>query len=200
MNVAVFIYDNVEAIDFIGPHSVFYFANKTTKSNIFNFFTFSGKKGLISTQSGLNVVAEYSIEDAKRKEIEILIIPGGSGSRNLIYNDEILNELKSVINKSKVVLSVCTGALILTKLGLVSHKNITSHRNVVELIQLLDNSVEVDTDATVIKTDKIYTTAGVCTGIDGALEVLKEYVNMNVIDEIRKDLYYIGGENVRSNF
>lgn len=159
---------------------------------MFNIFTFSKDKGTIMTQSGLEIEANYSIEDVKNKEIEILVLPGGSGSRSLIYNDEIVRDLKYIIDKSKRVLSVCTGALILTKLGLVSHKKIATHRNVLELIQSLDNSVEVDTDVSVIKIDRIYTTAGVCTGIDGALEVLKEYVNEDAIYKIEQDLYYIG--------
>ncbi|WP_455716363.1 DJ-1/PfpI family protein [Anaerosporobacter sp.] len=191
MNVSFFIYDNVESIDFIGPHSVFYFANKTTKSNLFELFTFSKDKGSITTQSGLNIETNYSIADIKKKEIEVLVLPGGSGSRSLIYNDELLKELNCIINNSKLVLSVCTGALLLTKLGLVSNMRIATHRNVIELIHSLDNSVKVDTGVSVIKRDNIYTTAGVCTGIDGALEVLKEYVNEDVIHEIENNLYYI---------
>lgn len=192
MNIAFFIYDNVESIDFIGPHSVFYFANKTIKSNIFELFTFSCKKGLITTQSGLNVEANYTAEEVKDKDIEILVLPGGSGSRSIIYNDKILNDLRCIINNSKLVLSVCTGALFLSKLGMISHSKIASHRNVVDLLREIDSTIQVDTDVSVIKTNKIYTTAGVCTGINGALEVLKEYINEEAIYEIEKDLYYIG--------
>ena len=99
-NVGIFIFDLVEVLDFSGPYEVFSSARLTKKSTsfiqntpkAFNVFTFSEKKKYISASGGLKVKSDFIFKNCP--VLDILIIPGGIGTRKLLKNKKILNWLK----------------------------------------------------------------------------------------------------------
>ncbi len=122
-NVGIFIFDSVEVLDFSGPYEVFSSARLTKKSSAliqklphaFNVFTFSEKKKYISASGGLKVKSDFIFKNCPL--LDVLVIPGGIGTRKLLDNKRVLNWLR--LNKNvDIVASGCTGSLLLAKAGL----------------------------------------------------------------------------------
>ena len=139
-NVGIFIFDLVEVLDFSGPYEVFSSARLTKistssiqkKPQAFNVFTFSEKKKYISASGGLKVNSDFILKNCPA--LDILIVPGGIGTRKLLENKKILNWLRLKKNVD-IVASVCTGSLLLAKAGLLERKKATTHWGALKLLK-----------------------------------------------------------------
>ena len=193
-NVGIFIFDFVEVLDFSGPYEVFSSARLTKKSSAsiqkqpkaFNVFTFSEKKKYISASGGLVVKSDFTLKNCP--SLNILIIPGGIGTRKLLENKKILNWLKLKQNLD-IVASVCTGSLLLAKAGLLEGKRATTHWGAIKLLK------EISPSTVVIKKnkfvfDKYYTSAGVSTGIDMSLHIIENIFGKIIAKNTAKYIEY----------
>ena len=131
-NVGIFIFDLVEILDFSGPYEVFSSVRLSKKSTFsiqnlaqaFNVFTVSERKKLITTTGGLKVKSDFILKNCPT--LDILIIPGGIGTRKLLDNKNVLKWL--LLKKDiDIVASVCTGSLLLAKAGLLKERKATTH-------------------------------------------------------------------------
>ena len=137
MNVAIFLFNGVEILDFTGPYQVFCSVRKTkkvlNKKNIneiykspcpFNVFTVATNNKNIITSGGMEVKSNYNFFDFPK--FEILLIPGGKGTRELISNKKVLSWISNQ-RDTKLIVSVCTGSLLLAAAGLLKNKRATTH-------------------------------------------------------------------------
>jgi len=120
LNVGIYIFDDVEVLDFCGPYSVFSSANKLSREKYFNIFLASDNKEWITTQNGITVRADRFIGDLE--QADILAVPGGRGSRHDSAHEQICGFIKKKHDSLRYLLSVCTGALILARTGLLAGK------------------------------------------------------------------------------
>jgi len=171
-NVGILIFSDVEVLDFAGPYEVFSVASEMHEYKYFNVFTISENGELITTVNGLKVQPDYSFDS--HPDIDILVIPGGFGSRKLIKNEKVLNWVKRNYLKSKITCSVCSGALVLGKLGLLDNLNSTTHHQVTELLKEIAPLTNVDKEKRYIDNGKVMTSAGISAGIDLALHIVKK--------------------------
>jgi transcriptional regulator GlxA family with amidase domain len=116
-NVAILIFDEVEVLDFCGPFEVFSVTGRRDNSNPFNVYTVAEKGQPISARNHLSVNPSYTIQDCPQPDI--LLVPGGLGTRKEIHNSILINWIRSSSQKAELILSVCTGALLLAKAGLL---------------------------------------------------------------------------------
>ena len=171
-NVGIFIFSDVEVLDFAGPYEVFSVASEMHEYKYFNVFTISESGELIKTVNGLKVQPDYSFDS--HPDIDILIIPGGFGSRKLIKNEKVLNWVKKNYLKSTITCSVCSGALVLGKLGLLDNLSSTTHHQVTELLKEVAPLTNVDKGKRYIDNGKVMTSAGISAGIDLALHIVNK--------------------------
>lgn len=108
--IGMLLFDEVELLDFAGPFEVFSVAQLRQDIQAFNVVTL-GEKATIKTRNGLSVNTDYLIQDSP--PIDILLIPGGQGTRKELENDILMSWLKRKVMKTPLVLSVCTGALLI---------------------------------------------------------------------------------------
>src|SRR5262245_29013605 len=108
-NLAIVLFNNVEALDFCGPLEAFSVANRFVDPPAFDVFTVAEKPGPVVTHNGLSVNPRYVLHDAPQPQI--LLVPGGRGTRAEIHNATLLNWIKQTAEMCELVLSVCTGSL-----------------------------------------------------------------------------------------
>jgi transcriptional regulator GlxA family with amidase domain len=193
-NVGIFIFDLVEVLDFSGPYEVFSSARLTKKSTsfiqntpkAFNVFTFSEKKKYISASGGLKVKSDFIFKNCP--VLDILIIPGGIGTRKLLKNKKILNWLK-LKKKIDIIASVCTGSLLLAKAGLLEKKRATTHWGALKLLKKISPSTIVISKNKYVY-DKYYTSAGVATGIDMSLHIIENVHGKTIAKNTAKYIEY----------
>ena len=110
-NVAILVFEDVEVLDFCGPFEVFTVANRFTDPPAFHVFTVAEKPGPVLTRGGLSVNPHHRLADCPRPDL--LLVPGGQGTRREMHNTALTDWIKARSQEAELVLSVCTGALLL---------------------------------------------------------------------------------------
>src|SRR5262249_28264647 len=126
-NVAIVVYDGVEVLDFSGPSEVFASASGyggVPGVDAFNVYTVGATKSPVKSQGFVTVVPQYSIDDAPRPDI--IVIPGGQ-SRTLTDDARFMAWAKKAILESEVTLTVCSGAFVPARAGVLDGKPATTH-------------------------------------------------------------------------
>ncbi|MHC5063770.1 MAG: DJ-1/PfpI family protein [Planctomycetota bacterium] len=195
INVGIFIFPDVEVLDFAGPFEVFSRtrtqpgpeSRRSEETAPFRVFTFAKQAGSLMATGGLEVVARYGFEDMPAADI--LLIPGGFGSRALLEDIEFLDWLRDRAPRVKQLCSVCTGSLLLAKAGLLKGCKATTHWGALDLLESIDREVEVLRDQRVV-VDRVVSSAGVAAGIDMAFYLVEEYCGKEVADETAQYIEY----------
>jgi transcriptional regulator GlxA family with amidase domain len=180
--VGIFLYDGMMALDAIGPADVFGLANIMTRhedpsaSPHYDVCLVGPRKGLIKTGTGFRLAADLSVLDAD-PAFDTLVIPGGYDQRdaeNALAIPKVHAWLRRAARQSRRVASVCTGAMILANLGLLGGRRATTHWAFCDRLRADFPAVRVEPDSLWVKDGKIYTSAGITTGIDLALALVEE--------------------------
>jgi transcriptional regulator GlxA family with amidase domain len=180
--IGIFIYDGVMGLDVVGPADVFGLANimcrqeNPAASQQYDVCFVGSRKGPIRTGTGFRITAELSLQDAN-PSFDTLILPGGSEQRDaeaVLSNREVEAWLQRSARQSRRVASICTGATILARLGLLSGRRATTHWAFCDRLRADFPNVNVEPDSLWIKDGKIYTSAGITTGMDLALALVEE--------------------------
>jgi transcriptional regulator GlxA family with amidase domain len=170
-NVAIFMFDDVEVLDFAGPFEVFSVTSELNKDlRPFAVSTVAEYPGAVSARNGLSVNPHCTFSDCPRPDI--LIVPGGLGTRKLIDNSAVINWIEDCSQTAELVLSVCTGALLLAKAGLLEGLAATTHHGALDLLRELAPNTTVVENQRFVDNGKIITSGGIAAGIDMSLHVV----------------------------
>ncbi len=170
-NIGIFIFDNVEVLDFCGPFEVFSVASEINNFELFEVFTAAKTTEPILAVNGLSVNPKYSFQNAPH--IDILIISGGAGTRQVINDDETLNWINKVHLDTEYTASICTGARILGKLGYLDHKPYVTHHQAYEnLAEIAPLGIPIK-NKRFIQSGKIFTSGGISAGIDLSFHIVE---------------------------
>ena len=173
LNVGIFLFDKVELLDFAGPYEVFSVTSELNDRKLFRVFTVSSDGNEIKTVNGLKVVPDYSFDS--HPPIDVLIIPGGEGTKVEMNKPPILQWLQRNHENSQVIASVCSGALLLGKLGLLNHLESTTHHEAIGHLQEIAPQTTVNRQNRFISYGKVMTSAGISAGIDLSLHIVKKF-------------------------
>jgi transcriptional regulator GlxA family with amidase domain len=193
--VGILIFENVEVLDFAGPFEVFSRtrtvpgpeSRRSDDSAPFQVFTVAKTREPVTATGGLVVVPAFGFADAPR--IDLLVVPGGFGTRPLLQDEETLEWIRSTAAAAQRVTSVCTGALLLGKLGLLDGKRATTHWAALDLLESVAPAAKIDREQRVID-DGIVTSAGVASGIDMAFYIVESLCGQAVADETARYIEY----------
>jgi len=158
METAVLLFDDVNALDVVGPCEVL---SKIPDMVIKYVATEPGPK---KTDTQLKLTADYSISEILKSDI--ILIPGGQGIKSIIENEKIINWIRQIHKDTTWTASVCTGAMVLAIAGILRGLKATTHW--VKLPCLEDFGAKPQKERVVID-GKVITSAGVSAGIDMAL-------------------------------
>jgi len=194
-NAGILIFEGVEILDFAGPFEVFSrtrlvpgaASRRSEESAPFNVFTVAKSRAPIQTTGNLEVVPHHGFADAPR--IDLLLVPGGWGTRPLLDDRETLEWIRGAAATARLTTSVCTGSLLLAKIGLLAGRRATTHWAALDLLESLDAGVKVERALRVVD-DGIISSAGVASGIDMAFYVVETLFGKAVADETARYIEY----------
>ena len=200
LTVGILIFDDVEVLDFAGPFEVFSRtrtvagadSRRTEDSAPFEVFTVARTREMIAAIGGLKVTPAYAWSDAPA--IDILVVPGGFGTRALLQDEPTLAWIRETAARSKHVTSVCTGALLLAKLGLLQNRRATTHWAGLDLLATIDPTIRVQRKARFVH-DGVFTSAGVSAGIDMSFAVVEHLCGREVALETAHYIEYPWGKH-----
>ncbi|GAB3804337.1 hypothetical protein GCM10028819_35700 [Spirosoma humi] len=178
-NVAIFIHNGVEILDFSGPSEVF------ASTEGFNVYTVSLSKEPIVSQGFIRIIPNYSLEDCPAPDI--VVLPGGQ-TGPFIENKTLINWIKNSAEHAEIMLSVCTGAGLLAKAGLLDGKQATTFHSYIDPLQKATPKAKILRNTRFVDNGQVITTAGVSAGIDGALHVV---ARLKGVEVARQTAFYM---------
>ena len=193
LNVAFVIYNGVELLDLSGPMDVFVKANRIAPDS-YNSYTVAVEDGPIATEAGaVKITPRYTIHNNPRPDI--LIVPGtATQTLNTLYaNRDFVQWLKRQCGDSQLVMSVCTGAFLLGKSGVLDGKQATTHWFVLDAFQQEFPQTTAMQGVRFVEDGKFVTTAGISSGIDGALHLVEKTKSKQIADSVASAMQYRRG-------
>ena|SRR5688572_3582563 len=177
-NVAIFLYQGVELLDFAGPGEVFSAAD-------FNTYTMSVDGKALTSQGFVKIQPEFSIETAPAPDI--VVFPGGSAGPTS-EDPKVMEWIKKLNSRGSFFMSVCTGAFILAKAGLLDNKRVTTYWGSTKSLGKTLPTSTVMENTRFVDNGTIITTAGVSAGIDGALHLVSR---IKGLEAAKKTAHYM---------
>lgn len=179
--IGIYVYDGYNTLDAIGPYQVL------SELMYVNIFLVAKNKGFVKNQRGLEVKVDKSI--AEVEQLDILIIPGGAKETFLQTQDqEVLDWIRKIDQKSIYTASVCTGAWILGATGLLEGKNVSANwYRADEIMGMYGAKYQPER---YVRDGKYWTSAGVTAGMDMALGMINELMGDKYTKAALLDLEY----------
>lgn len=187
--IAILALPGVQLLDVCGPLDVFAEANAQFGNHVYTLTVISTdrKVGPVRSSSGIRIVADYTMRD-DMEPIDTFLVAGCPDLPDRDLDYELLAWLRRIAPKARRYGSVCSGALILAKAGLLDGKRVTTHWAVAQRMQSLYPKIIIEPDAIHIRDGKLRTAAGVTAGIDLALALVEEDLGRDIAMAVANQL------------
>lgn len=179
-NAAILIFDGVQIIDYAGPYEVFGQAG-------FRVFTVAASPEPVTTAMGMKVTPAYTLAEAP--QAQVLIIPGG-GVDATVGNAAVISWIRQRAATAQHVLTVCNGAFILARTGLLDRLTATTFYDLIPALKEAAPKTRVVSDQRYVDNGKIITTAGLSSGIDGSLHVIERMLGKARAQQVALNMEY----------
>lgn len=183
--IGVVVFEGAEELDFVGPWEVFTMLQKVEPETC-EAFLVSERGREVRCAKGMRVLADYSFADAP--QADVIVIPGGQGTRTEDKNPVILEFLRKQAKQAELMTSVCTGAFLLQAIGLLEGKKATTHWGSIE--RLGERGVEVVEFTRFVDEGAVITAAGVSAGIDMSLHIVGRLWSPELARKVQKAMEY----------
>lgn len=184
--VGILAFDDMEVLDFAGPYEVFNVAGELTDARV-RVISIGTTPGPVTGRGGFTVLPDVRIEDCAPPDI--LIVPGGAGTRPLLREPRIIDWVRSASEGAELVVSVCTGALLLAAAGLLDGCPATTHHEAFdELVAVSASTRIVEGVRFVQSSQRVWTSAGVSAGVDLSLHLLGLLHGPDVRDTVAAEM------------
>jgi len=174
--VAMLAFEGTQLLDIAGPLQCFASANEIAKDGRdvpYRLVVASRRGGVMRTSSGLPLVT-VSIASLRGTPIDTLIVPGGPGVHEAVKEPRLVAWIRGRAANTRRIASVCTGAFLLARTGLLAGRRATTHWKSCTRLQQNHPEIEVDPNPIFIRDERICTSAGVTAGIDLSLALIEE--------------------------
>lgn len=187
INFNILLFHNFETLDAFGPAEII---GKLSGDYMLGFYSLHG--GIVESSQKIQV---NTLPLSEINTCGILLIPGGMGTRTLVNDKEFIEQIKSLSEKARYVLTVCTGSALLAKTNLLDGLKATSNKRAFEWA--CSNGTEVNwvKQARWVNDDKYYTSSGVSAGIDMTLGFIRDIHGLKTAQKIADHIEYIWNAN-----
>jgi putative intracellular protease/amidase len=175
--IGALIFPGFDVLDLFGPLELF-----GMPTDAFSIQIVAEDKGLVKSQTGPQVHAEAGLADPI--DYDLILIPGGSGTRQEINNTRLLDWIAKASRQAEITMSVCTGSALLAKSGVLDGKQATSNKKAFEWVCSQSSKVDWVKQARWMEDRNIFTSSGVSAGIDMALAVIARLYSMEMAKNI----------------
>jgi transcriptional regulator GlxA family with amidase domain len=187
---AILIFNDVELLDFAGPFEVLSAVRipPDRREQIIDVFAVAESMDSVTCRNGLVVQPAYSLEDCP--PVEILVIPGGQGTRAAIRRPELIDWIAGRSQEAELTTSVCTGSFLLAQAGLLDGKAATTHWGSIQRLRDDFPTVTVKENTRWVEAGNVISSAGVSAGIDMALHIVGKLYGEENADETARWIEY----------
>ena len=186
--IGIFIFPGVEELDFVGPWEVLRAWERMAPDDGAKVFTVAAGSDTIECAKGLRVIPDETWATAP--PIDVLVYPGGMGTRAQLGNEAIRSWVRELSQKGALMTSVCTGSLVYADSGLLDGRPATTHWASLDHLAQLGNDIEVRPDDRYVDSGDVITASGVSAGIDMALHLIRRLHSEERARQIRRYIQY----------
>ncbi|MBV8237021.1 MAG: DJ-1/PfpI family protein [Acidimicrobiia bacterium] len=179
----ILLFDQAEELDFAGPLEVFGMACQDGDRVV----TVAERSEPVRANLGLRVVPDHSVADAP--PLDVLVVPGGFGTRREADNPVLLDWIKQVAAGCTWVTSVCTGSMLLEAAGVIDGRNVTTHWAMIDTFRSKDTVTVLD-GRRYVRDGNVVTAAGVSAGIDMSLWVVGQLYGVEHARGVQRMMEY----------
>ncbi|TMW70897.1 DJ-1/PfpI family protein [Alteribacter natronophilus] len=189
-NVGIFLFNDVEVLDFAGPFEVFSVTRLEDDSQPFNVTTVSEDGGMVRARNGLHVQPDFSFADAP-EDYDILIVPGGIGAtQEVVHNERALSWIRDRREKTPTLASVCTGAYLLAEAGLLSGHRATTHWAYFDEFEVKYPGTALVRDVKFVDEGALLTSGGISAGINMSFHIVARLFGTGVARKTAERMEY----------
>ena len=189
--VGILVFDDVEVLDFAGPFEVFAVAAELAGQQHFKTVLVGQHERVYTAVNGLRVLPNDTFADGHA--YDLLVVPGGFGTRALVHDADVMAWVTAQAATAEIVMSVCSGALVLATCGLLEGRRATTHHEVMhELAAVAPNTVCVR-DERYVDEGTVITCGGISAGIDGSLHLVRRLLGDAAAERTAAYMEYRGG-------
>lgn len=183
ITVGILIFEQVEILDVAGPFEVFSVARlneerRSIEPSPFRILLLGKTLDQVTAVGGLRLIPDVTFDNCP--ELDLLIIPGGWGTRIEINDVKFLNRIADRVAHTKLTASVCTGSSLLGRAGLLDGREATTHWRAFDFLREASPMVKIRKDVRFTLAEPIFTSAGVSAGIDLALLIVSHFFGTEI--------------------
>lgn len=187
-HIGIVLFPDVEELDAVGPWEVLSWWTNNFPDDGYAVHTLSRDGGLVRCAKGLTIQAHHSYADAP--PLDVLIYPGGQGTRPQLQDDEQLDWVRRQQSEVPLLTSVCTGSLVFAAAGLLANRPATTHWRSLDVLKEIDPTIDVRPDERFVDDGDVITSSGVSAGIDMALHLVDRLAGRERAVAVRKGIQY----------
>jgi len=185
LTTGILLFPDAEELDVVGPWEVFTMAAKGKPGD--RVLTIAPKAELVRLAKGMRVLPDHGFADAP--QLDILVVPGGQGTRREVQNRELLDWIADASGTCRFVTSVCTGSLLLSEAGPARGKRVATHWAFADALQAR-GTAEVVRGIRFVRDGNVVTSAGVSAGIDMSLWLVGQVYGPAYAREVQRNMEY----------
>lgn len=191
--VGIVVFPDVEVLDFCGPFEVFSVtrlddARRRETASPFEVRLVADTRELVVATGGLKVLPDCTF--AECPPLDVLVVPGGWGTRRLLDDRALIEWIADRGRATPTLTSVCTGALLLGRAGLLDGRHVTTHWRSLDLLREVAPRATVEDALHVVEDGHVVTSAGISAGIDMALRVVSRFYGERIGRETARQMEY----------
>lgn len=186
--LGVLLFPNFELLDVCGPLEVF-----GKLPDKFEIILISEKRGLVKSAQDVSIEATHGFYSTPA--LDLVLIPGGMGTRVEVNNQTLLHWIQKITKKTGIILSVCTGAALLAKAGVLDNRRATSNKIAFQWVVEQGPHVTWIKKARWVDDDNVITSSGIAAGIDMSLYVIQKLYSHGIAKIVAHKMEYIWNED-----
>lgn len=177
LTLGIYLYDNAEVLDFAGPFEVFSTANRLHPAPPFHVFLVGETGKPIQARGGFQVLPHFSF--GNHPPIDVLVVVGGVHTQELL-KPQVLHWISTNAQNAQLIASVCTGAFLLAKSGVIQHGSVTTHWEDIPDLRRDFPGLDVKENVPWVDQGHIVTSAGISAGIGMSLHLVSRLVSRDL--------------------
>ena len=199
--VAVVLFDGFTALDAYGPIQAFGACRRTepdgNQQRFYQIFTLGERAGPVGSGEGPASEVDHAFTDAP--PWDILVVPGGFGTRPLVKNESFLKRLALACERSAITTTVCTGSALLARTGLLDGRPATSNKIAWDWVVEQGPRVRWQRRARWVDDGNVLTSSGQSAGIDMALSLIARLNGRDMAVAAARNMEYVWNEDASND-
>ena len=177
LSIAGVLFHEFELLDLVGPFEMF-----GLLPDQFELCLIAESRDIVASNQGPRSIVDFSFDSSP--QFNILLVPGGSGTRREVDNAVLLEWLRSQAENARYVTSVCTGSALLARAGLLDGRRATTNKAAFDWVVSQSDQVDWQKQARWIKDGLFFTSSGVSAGMDMSLALIAEITDLDTATQV----------------